>query len=274
MLYKIKEIKQSNYKGLVYNIEVENDNSYVIENAILHNCNPSASKNVLFDRESVNRQIPKEVIRESAGLKIFKEFNPSHRIASGHDIAGGVGLDSSTSVFIDFDIIPCQVVATFNSNEIKPDVFGDEIKRESDIFGGSLVAIEKNNHGHATIARAKQLEVRQYQTESKAVKVGQSPTTEYGWHTNQATKPKMLFALSKAVEDGLIDLNDKDLIQECRGYTRDDLMEKNEDPRLTTRHFDLLIACAIAWQMKDHTKNNKPIYKQPDYVPQSSYEGK
>ena len=43
-------------------------------------------------------------------------------------------------------------------------------------------------------------------------------------------------------------------------------MEKAVDPRLTTRHFDLLIACAIAWQMKDFAfapvqKKTKKTYK-------------
>jgi hypothetical protein len=27
-------------------------------------------------------------------------------------------------------------------------------------------------------------------------------------------------------------------------------MDRDEDVRLTTRHFDLLIACAVAWQMR------------------------
>ena len=229
-------------------------------------CKPSASKDILFDRESVDKQKPKEVIRESAGLKIFREFNPSHRTASGHDVAGGVGLDSSTSVYLDLDIIPAQVCATFNNNTIRPDVFGDEIKRESDIFGGALAGIEKNNHGHATIARAKQLDVNLYKTEGKATSVGQKIPTEYGWHTNGLTKPKMIFALSKAVEDGLIELNDKNLIAECRGYTRNDLMDREEDPRLVTRHFDLLIACAIAWQMKDfaQVKVREVILEEPE----------
>jgi hypothetical protein len=39
-------------------------------------------------------------------------------------------------------------------------------------------------------------------------------------------------------------------------------MDKEQDPRLTTRHFDLLIACAIAWQMKDFAKI---IEKEEDY---------
>jgi hypothetical protein len=80
---------------------------------------------------------------------------------------------------------------------------------------------------------------------------------EYGWHTNGATQPKMLFALSKAIEDGHLILNDEDLKAEARSYTRNDLMDKDEDVRLTTRHFDLLIACAIAWQMKDYATFHK-----------------
>ena len=74
-----------------------------------------------------------------------------------------------------------------------------------------------------------------------------------------ATKPKMLFALAKAIEDGHLALNDPALIAEARSYTRNDLMDTEVDVRLTTRHFDLLIACAIAWQMKDFAQVNKII---------------
>lgn len=213
-------------------------------------CKPSAGKDVLFNRESVERQVPKELIRETANFKIFKEFDPSHRIAGGHDVAGGVGLDSSTSVFIDFDTVPAQVCATFSSNDIKPESFGYEIKRESDIFGGAFCAVE-NNKFDTVIQILKQEGVPMYMTEGKATSMNLTPSKNYGWNTNALTKPKMLLSFSKAVEDGLIDLNDKDLIAECKSYTRNDLIDNEKDARLTTRHFDLLIAACIAWQMKD-----------------------
>lgn len=213
----------------------------------------------MFNREKLDSLVHKEPIRETGGLKIFYAYDPSHRTASGHDVAGGVGLDSSTSVFIDFDTVPARVVATYKDNTIKPDVFGYEVKRQSDIFGGSLTAIEKNNHGHTTIAIAKQEGVNQYYTQGKDTVITNQQAKEYGWHTNALTKPKMMFALAKAVEDGLLDLTDKDLINEAKGYSRDDLMDSEIDPRLTTRHFDLLIACAIAWMMKDWAET-KTIY--------------
>ncbi len=227
-------------------------------------CKPSAGKDVLFNRETVERQISKDPIRETAGFKIYKEFDPQHRHGSGHDVAGGVGLDSSTSVFINFDVIPAQVTATFHSNEIKPEAFGYEIKRESDIFGGCIAGIE-NNKFDATIQVAKQESVNLYMTEGKPTATNSSPPSNYGWNTNSLTKSRMLLSFSKAVEDGLIDLNDPDLVAECKSYTRNDLIDNVKDSRLTTRHFDLLIAACIAWQMKDHARVIKPI-QRPSYT--------
>ena len=54
------------------------------------------------------------------------------------------------------------------------------------------------------------------------------------WETNALTKSKMLFALAKAIEDGLLLLNDKALIDEAKSYTRSDLIDDERDPRLTT----------------------------------------
>ena len=227
-------------------------------------CKPSASRDVLFDRETLEIMSPMTPMRETAGFKIFKPFDPSHRYASGHDVAGGIGLDSSTSVFIDFSVIPAQVVATFHNNTIKPDVFGDEIARQGDFYGMPTAGIEKNNHGHATIARARQLDVNLYQTQAKDTKIGFSTPTEYGWNTNALTKPKMLFDFAKAVQNGWIALNDPDLIAECKSYTRNDLLDDEKDPRLTTRHFDLLIAACIAWQMKDFASERTSIYEEPE----------
>lgn len=219
-------------------------------------CEPSASKDALFDRSILDRMAVLEPIRTIANFKIFREYNPQHRYGSGHDVAGGVGLDSSTSVFIDFETVPAQVVATFNNNLIKPEVFGHEILRETQMYGMNIAAIE-NNFGTEAISTARQLGVRLFKTQAKETKIGESFPTEYGWRTSVLTKPKMLFALSKAVEDGILVLNDPDLIQECKSYTRNDLLEDVRDPRLTTRHFDLLVAAAIAWQMKDFAESKK-----------------
>jgi len=228
-------------------------------------CRPSASKDVLFDRETLDKMERLEPIKEVAGFRIYKKYDPSHRYAFGADVAGGIGLDSSTSCVIDFETIPAHVTGTFNNNNIKPMTFGDELARQGNMFGEALIAPERNNHGHATIGRLRQIYDNIFSPPIKETKVDQSvsQSKEYGWLTTGLSKPKMIFALSRAVEDGHLLLNDPILIQECASYSRNDLIDSENDPRLTTRHFDLLIAAAIAWQMKDYAKH--PSIKDEQY---------
>lgn len=219
-------------------------------------CKPDASKDVYFDREILDKMEVRQPIKEVSGFKIYRLYNPAHRYAGGHDIAGGVGLDSSTSVFIDFSTVPAQAVGTFASNTVLPEAFGDEIYNEANHFGGCLVAPENNKYDQA-ILKAKQLgaKVHTYPKGKTAKTIYQgNPKYEYGWNTNSLTKSKMMADLRKAVNDGLLALNDPDLIKEAKAYTRNDLIDRQPDPRdvaMATRHFDLLTACAIAWQMKD-----------------------
>lgn len=219
-------------------------------------CKPDASQDIYFDRTILDPMPTPEPIDEIAGFKIYKKYNPSHRYAGGHDIAGGVGLDSSTSVFIDFSTYPAQVVGTFYSNTVLPEAFGDEIASEAKHFGNCLVAPENNKYDQ-TILKAKQLGAKIFsKAQGKTLKTLQqgNPTFIYGWNTNSVTKSNMFANLRKAVNDGLLLLNDRDLIQEAKSFTRNDLIDKEPDPRLVTRHFDLLTACAIAWAMKDNAE--------------------
>jgi hypothetical protein len=220
-----------------------------------YQCKPSASKDVYFDRESLDKQVPKEPIEEIAGLKIFKKYDPMNRVGSGHDVGGGVGLDSSTSVFMDFDCLPVQVMATYASNEIKPEAFGYEIARQGKRFGENYVAVENNKYDSViTILKQIYPTDKIHKTERGAQKIIHQGPIEYGWETNSATKPKMFSEFAKAIEDGLVGLNDPELIAEAKSYTRNDLMDREIDPRLATRHFDLLVAACIAWQTNRFVK--------------------
>lgn len=234
-------------------------------------CEPSAGPDILFDRDSLKKQERKKPVRVLANFKIFHLYNASHRYALGADVAGGVGLDSSATCIWDFSTFPSRVVATFKDNTIKPDIFGHEIKNEGDRFGGCLVAPENNKFDMCIGELRHQGYENIFFQEMKTTKVGIPPKTKtLGWNTNRDTKPKMIFDLKKAIEDGLVELSDPDIIDELSSYTRDDLMDKDEDPRLIspTRHFDLLMACAIGYQMKNYAevvKEDSGGYKQPDY---------
>jgi hypothetical protein len=220
-------------------------------------CMPAAGTDVFFERDKVLRQESREPFRDIAGFKMFYDYSPGHRYGIGADVGGGVGLDHSTVVIIDFSTTPSRVVATFKSNTIKPDAFGDEIKSQADRYGAPIVAVE-NNKFDMCIGRLKQIYDNQFTKRGPESKIRDTQPSEYGWNTNADTKPKMLYAFKKAVEDGHLDLTDKDLIREALSYGRDDLMDRDVDPRLTTRHFDLMIAGAIAYQMKDWAEADLP----------------
>lgn len=227
-------------------------------------CKPDASKDVYFDREALDRMPVREPIETIADFKIFRKYNPSHRYGGGMDIAGGVGLDSSASVFIDFDCMPAQVVGVYSSNTILPEAFGDEIYSQANRFGGCIIAPENNKYDQC-ILKARQLGANLYTSVGRIIKIYTTAPTTFGWNTNSLTKSTMLSSLREAIESGLIELNYKPLIDEAKAYTRNDIIDNPPDIRLTTRHFDLLTACAIAWQMKNHARPRKSLMDITDF---------
>lgn len=230
-------------------------------------CDPAASHDVFIDREMLNKQVEKAPIKEVNGFKIFYPFNPSHRYGGGMDVGGGVGLDSSTSVFFDFTQFPARVVGTYADNTIQPSIFGDEIARQAEFFGKPIVAPE-NNKFDMCIGRLKQIydriffRVRNADEAKVKARVTESQK-EYGFNTNSATKSTCDMDFRKAIEDGLVELSDPNLIAEAKSYTRDDAMDREVDPRLTTRHFDLFRAAAIGWQMRNFAE----MYVKPENLP-------
>ncbi len=238
-------------------------------------CKPSASKDVYFDRESIDRQtewsningvrqaVYKEPYDEINNLKFWKKFRPENRTVSGGDVGGGVGLDSSTNVVIDLDCLPAQVIATYANNEIKPDAHAHVVASQNKkYFGACYTAIEKNYGSTNDIFKTLYPTAMIHKTQRSEGKIKYAAATEYGWETNGSTKGQMLSDLGKAIEDGLLDLNDPRLIEEARSYTTADLMDREVDVRMTTRHFDLLMACAIAWHVRNFVK--KPAAKKSD----------
>ena len=126
----------------------------------------------------------------------------------------------------------------------------------------------ENNKFDQTILKAKQLGAKIFMTPARQIKIGYSAPATWGWNTNSLTKNQMLSSLKEAIDSGLIELNDPDLKAEARSFTRNDLIDNPPDPRLATRHFDLITACAIAWQMMLHSRPKKKYDPYPGLADQ------
>lgn len=180
----------------------------------------------------------------------YGDFKPGHRYILGADVSEGVKRHNSTIVILDMDynlevngirIQKPKVVAVFASNEIPPDLFAYEIKNGGQRFGNCMAGVERNNHGFATLTVLKEIYFNIYKDEHEKL----------GWHTNSASKPKMMHDIRTAIHEGVIEISDASLKQEIISMPSADLNLVNIDEEdETVGHYDRTIALAIAWQLR------------------------
>lgn len=233
---------------------------------------PISSGTTFFDRNVIDRLIAQAVPPkyDKAGFHIWQDYRPSDRYALGGDPAKGNGGDHAASCLINHSTIPARQVGSYANNLIPADQFAYELKREADMFGSCLIAPEKNNEcGGSCLTTLKLIYdvgmiYRQVPTDRQTDKpVG---TGELGWETNSATKYLILNDLKNAVESGQLIIEDIRILKELRSFTYTDADELGSNRQgHTTRHFDLLMATAIAWYMRKFAtvKVQSDNYVQP-----------
>lgn len=237
--------------------------------------NPEAAGEPFFDRERVDYAIARAKIKKPlkvvGNFSMWEEFRAKERYALGADTAKGVGRDSCTTVAGRFSALstqPSVVVGTYASNTISPDLFAYELKAQANLFGECLVAPELNNTGFATVTQLKaiypQHKIFQRVREEQ---IGKQITKELGWIATSANVASIYFAFRSAFNAGEIEVYCPVLLAEIRSFTKRDLGEastKREDDNIT-RHFDLLRAACIWWDMRTYAiAQKKAIYRQQE----------
>ena len=207
------------------------------------------SGNKLFDPDKVaDQKVNIKTGAREGDWRIYEDFQPSHKYAMGVDVALGVGQDSSTAAILDFTPNEPVLVAEFWSNKIAPDMLAHELKNLGNRYGSCLIAVERNNHGYTTLNTLKDMYFNIY-TEMKHDEASDKMTKKLGWYTSASTKPKMLYELNDAINEGIIRITSKYMLEELRTYDKEDLGQISFDDE-QTQHWDRLIALAICWQMK------------------------
>lgn len=214
-----------------------------------------ASGNKQFNPEILERKMQTEVfdpVFVDGDLQIFVPYKRNHAYGVGADVSDGVGLDSSAAAVIDFTTN--EVVATYKSNTIDPVNFAFDLARIGNMYGGAVIAPENNRTGHTTCVKLQEVYPNIYQFELLGyTEIKQ--TIRLGWSTTTSTKPRMMSELKAAFEDEEKPLKvpDATIIREARMYAKEDnMLTSVAQAAKTTRHFDLLTATAIAWQMRHH----------------------
>ena len=223
---------------------------------------PAALGAPIFNRDKVDEElrISKKPVEVKGNFRVWKRFNPSHRYGIGADTSMGVGRDAQASVAIDFSCVPAEQVGSFDDNHMAPDIFAHELYRESEIFGGCIIAPESNaQSGGACLNELLKLTKNVYRIRRNE-KTRNIVGDKYGWETHRGNQAEIIFQVRSAWEDGRLKINDQKILTEMRSYTGGDLTMDDKD---TTRHFDLLRALGIAWAMKDYAiPPKRPAYQQ------------
>jgi hypothetical protein len=213
-------------------------------------CDPTRVGDKFFDVDRVNADLEnaKEPLKVSAGVRYFGNYMPHHRYGFGVDLSDGVGKDSCA--LSGFDFATGEQVVTADDNQTAPDLFTYEAARVGREFGNAVIAPEINNtSGGIAISTLKDVEYPNVYQKEITDKVGFTISKTLGWHTNSKTKPQMFYEFRKDYNDGLIKIHDPRVLKEMKAFTKADLREAQSSA--ITRHFDLLTATAISWQMRE-----------------------
>ena len=119
-----------------------------------------------------------------------------------------------------------------------------EIKNIAEKYERPLVAVERNNHGHTTLSKLREIYPERF--------IYKCTDKKFGWDTNLVTKPKMMLDLNTAINEFLIKVASGKIISEMRRFDKEELREIKAREDITL-HFDLLTACAIGFQMKNES---------------------
>jgi hypothetical protein len=106
-----------------------------------------------FDREALLALTPREPLRteDNGALRIYEEVDSSHRYYIGADCAEGLPTGDFDAAHV-IDGPTGREVATL-WGQWPPVVFADKLVDLAANFNMALIAVERNNHGHAVLAR-------------------------------------------------------------------------------------------------------------------------
>jgi len=178
---------------------------------------------------------------------LFRQPEEGEQIVIGADPAEG----NDYSAFVALSKKNADVVMAGQSKEESSqlghalDHVGKWFFKKTNIY--PTIAPERNV-GAATIYVLKSLNYPEiFRPPDSFIKTDEDQTEVYGWHTNIATRPKMLDDLALAIRQKVIKIPDERIINELLTFIRN---EKTGKPEAEHGCYDdLVMSLAIAWQM-------------------------
>jgi hypothetical protein len=217
-------------------------------------CNPEeaflSSGNPYFDIVKIEELLlMASPSREIHGLAIFEEPKKKETYVIGCDVAEGLEEGDFSHAKV-FKASSWEEVAYLHGHW-EPDVFGDKIVDLAEKYNNAFVAVERNNHGHSTLAtiyryrKYRNIFMEKADPTDRVIIPGTSKkTSRLGWLTNAGSKFLMLDELDTAIRNDEIYIRDIETLRELREVVTD------EKGNVSINGKDRVAATAIAWQMR------------------------
>ena len=199
-------------------------------------------------------------------LRKYRDWQRGEFVVVGADTAAG-GLDYSAAVFLSKTNLDLPLIyhSKAMATEMTP-ILHLELERIYDQTGVKpVVAPETNNGGSFEIERLATLNRNsKYVIYQQKKNVGTTDSTEnsvkLGWTTSSATRPTMLQMLKEAIDNRLLTIWDKPLVNEMFAFIISQTSSSWKAQAEQGAHDDLIMALAIAWQLY---QSENPITAPP-----------
>lgn len=252
----INEYKSEDENVQVYNIEVEEDNSYVAENLIVHNCSFNASGEGVInsqDLQEIREGVlePKYRTGFDRNYWIWEEARVDFTYLLVADVARGDGKDFSAFHVIKLETM--EQVAEYQG-KIAPDIYADMLFQTGKEYNNALLVVENNNIGYNVLDK---LIERKYPNIYFSIK----STHEYieqvqaesmnnsvpGFTTTQKTRPLIVAKLEEFIRNRLIKIYSNRTVEELSTF----VWNNGRPEAMKNRNDDLTMSLAIACWVRD-----------------------
>lgn len=252
----------------VFNLGVEEDESYVADSIVVHNCSFNASGDTFAKTEILN--ILEQGIRDPIAKHpdypdcwIWKYAQPGHKYLIAADVSRGNAADFST--FHVIDTTSDEVVCEFKS-KVYPDVFADILIEVGKKYNLALICPELNTYGAhtATVLKKKGYPNLYYEKVHKNIYMAYIDTQTTGdgdlpgWTSGPKSRDEAIAKLDAILRNQVIRLPSKRLLNELKTF----IWKNNKAQAMKGYNDDLVMALAIGVTL--YETSGRPQYSQEE----------
>lgn len=249
----IQKIEETRY---VYDVVETNNNKFIANGLISHNCDFLGSSGTLISGDKLQMLSPSTPIAQSEGMSQYEKPQKDHSYAMIADVSRGKGLDYSAFSVIDITNMPYKQVCTFRDNFIGPVDYATILYNVAKMYNEAHLMVEINDIG----GQVSDILYLDYGYENlvftenagrsgKRVSGGFGKNVDRGVRTTKSVKAVGCSVLKMLIEQNQLIIQDFNTIQELSRFSR----KGNSYEAESGSHDDLVMGLVLFSWLSDQS---------------------